>query len=121
MTIALVGLLAALAAFQITLAAGAPLGHFAWGGQHRILPTRQRVGSIAAVAVYAVIAVIALDRTGLIDLVPDPVSFVGMWVVFGFFALSIAGNAMSRSPLERSVMVPTTAVLALLSLVVALS
>ena len=38
-------LLGGLAVFQALLALGAPLGAFAWGGQHRVLPTRLRVGS----------------------------------------------------------------------------
>lgn len=121
MVIALVVILSILAALQISLAAGAPLGHLAWGGQHRILLTRQRVGSIASVTVYALIAVLALDRTNAIDVAPDQISRVGIWVVFGFFALSIVGNAMSRSRLERLVMVPTTTALAVLTLVVAVN
>ena len=35
--IVLVVILGLLAVFQITLIVGAPLGHFAWGGQDRIL------------------------------------------------------------------------------------
>jgi hypothetical protein len=119
--IALVVILTLLSVFQIALAAGAPLGQFAWGGQHRVLPTRQRVGSVASVVVYSVIAAIALQRSGQIALVPDPISRVGMWVVFGFFALSVVGNSLSRSRLERTAMVPTTALLAVFSLLVALA
>lgn len=118
--VAVVAILIILAAFQVALAAGAPFGHFAWGGQHRVLPTGQRLGSVASVAVYTVIAMVALDRAGRIDLLPELASRIGMWVVFGFFALSIVGNSMSRSRPERSAMVPTTALLALLSLLVAL-
>ena len=119
--IALVAILIVLAVFQIALAAGAPFGHFAWGGQHRVLPIRQRVGSVASVAIYSVIAAVALDRAGQIDIVLEPISRVGMWVVFGFFTLSIVGNLMSRSRVERFVMVPATALLGATSLVVALS
>jgi hypothetical protein len=120
MALAMVAVLAVLACFQIALAAGAPLGRLAWGGQHRILAGRQRVGSVASVAVYALIATVTLDRAGNIDVVSDSVSRIAMWVVFAFFALSIIGNGLSRSPLERSVMVPTTVLLALLALLVAL-
>ena len=34
--LALTVVLAALAIFQLALVFGAPLGHFAWGGQHRV-------------------------------------------------------------------------------------
>lgn len=121
MAIVLVILLALLAMFQIALAAGAPLGRMAWGGQQRVLPARQRVGSLASVVIYAVIAFIALDRSGQIDIMPDLVSRVGMWVVFGLLALSIVPNVLSRSRLERAVMIPVSAVLAVLALLVALA
>lgn len=119
--IALTVILAVLAVFQLALALGAPLGRFAWGGQHRVLPTKLRVGSLVSILVYAVIALLALDRVDLIDVVPDPVSTVGMWIVFAYFVLGIPLNAVSRSKAERFTMTPVVAVLALLSLLVALS
>jgi hypothetical protein len=118
--IALTVILAVLAVFQLALALGAPLGRFAWGGQHRVLPTKLRIGSLVSILVYAVIALLALDRVDLIDVVPDPVSTVGMWVVFAYFVLGIPLNAISRSKPERYTMTPVVAVLAVLSLVVAL-
>ena len=87
--IALAVILAALAVFQLALALGAPLGRFAWGGQHRVLPAGLRVGSAVSIVVYAVIVVLALDKVGVIDIVPDGVSDVGMWVAFGYFVLGI--------------------------------
>ena len=119
--IALVVILSLLAVFQLALALGAPLGHFAWGGQHRVLPGRLRIGSLVSIVVYAIIAVLALDRVGLIDVVPDVVSTVGMWVVFAYFVIGIPLNAISRSKPERYVMTPVVTVLAVLSLLVALS
>ncbi|GAA1055041.1 hypothetical protein GCM10017608_18930 [Agromyces luteolus] len=119
--IALTIILALLAVFQLALALGAPLGRFAWGGAHRVLPTRLRIGSLASIVIYAVIAVLALDRVDLIDVVPDAVSTVGMWIVFGYFVLGIVMNAVSRSKPERYTMTPVVTVLAVLSLLVALS
>lgn len=121
MTVALLVILGLLATLQISLAAGAPLGHLAWGGQHRTLPNRQRVGSVLSVGIYGLIALIVLDRSGQIDLFTEQVSRIGIWISFAFFALSIVGNALSRSFPERAVMVPTAAVLAALALLVALS
>ena len=112
--------LGVLAVFQLALVFGAPIGSFAWGGQHEVLPARLRIGSAVSIVIYAVIAVLALDRAGLVDVVPDAVSTVGMWVVFGYFVLGIALNAISRSRAERLTMTPTSAVLAVLSLLVAL-
>ena len=119
--IALTVILALLAVCQLALVLGAPIGRFAWGGTHRVLPARLRIGSAVSIVIYAVIAVLALDRVGAIDLVPDVVSTVGMWIVFAYFVLGIPLNAMSRSRAERYTMTPVVAVLAVLSLIVALS
>jgi len=119
--IALTVILALLAVFQLALALGAPLGRFAWGGQHRVLPTRLRIGSLVSIVIYGLVAVLALDKVGLIDVVPDVVSDIGMWVVFAYFVLGIPLNAISRSKPERYTMTPVVAVLAVLSLLVALS
>jgi hypothetical protein len=118
--IVITAILGLLAVFQLALALGAPLGHFAWGGSHRVLPTRLRIGSLVSIVIYAIIAVLALDRAGVIDVVPDVVSTVGMWVVFAYFVLGIVMNAVSRSKPERYTMTPVVAVLAVLSLLVAL-
>ena len=119
--IALTVILALLAVFQLALALGAPLGRFAWGGQHRVLPTRLRIGSLVSIVIYGLVAVLALDKVGLIDVVPDVVSDIGMWIVFAYFVLGIPLNAISRSKSERYTMTPVVAVLAVLSLLVALS
>ena len=49
-------LLAALAVFQLLLAMGAPLGRYAWGGQHHVLPMALRVGSVISIVIYAFVA-----------------------------------------------------------------
>jgi len=119
--IALVVLLGLLAVFQIALIAGAPLGHFAWGGQDRILPPRKRIGSVVSIVLYSVIAAIALARAGLIPGWSEELGVViAMWVVFAYFAAGILMNGISRSIPERAVMTPTVAVLALLALPIAL-
>ena len=118
--VALTVLLVLLGAFQLALAAGAPLGRFAWGGQHRVLPTRLRIGSAVSILIYAVIVLIAWSRVGAIDLFPRVVSEGGMWVVFGYFALGIVMNALSRSKPERFTMTPVCLVLAVLSFFVAM-
>ncbi|MEO8261500.1 MAG: hypothetical protein ABI566_02930 [Pseudolysinimonas sp.] len=112
--------LALLAVFQLALVAGAPWGRFAWGGKERVLSRNLRIGSVVSVAIYALIAVVALDRAGVIDVLPDLVSRIAIWVVFGYFCLGIVLNGISRSRPERFTMTPVTLVLAVLSLLVAL-
>ena len=118
--LALTVVLALIAVFQIALALGAPLGRLAWGGQHRVLPARRRIGSLVSIVIYALIAVLAWDRVRAIDVVPDGVAVVGMWVVFAYFVLGILMNAISRSRPERFTMVPVTIVLAVLSFCIAM-
>lgn len=114
-------LLAALAAFQIALLAGAPLGRLAWGGKDRVLPRAKRIGSAVAIVLYAGFAVLALVRAGAIGDVGDALPVViAMWVVFGYLVLGIGLNALSRSPQERYVMTPVALLLAILAFVVAL-
>lgn len=115
-------LLAALAVFQVLLAAGLPLGRFAWGGNHDVLPTVLRIGSVVSILIYALIAVIVAARADLIRVgVPDPIVAGAAWIVTGYFFVGIAMNLASRSKPERVVMTPLCAVLCVLSGLVALS
>ena len=115
-------LLGALAVFQGLLIAGQPLGRFAWGGQHQVLPTRLRIGSAVSSVLYAVFALIirataerAVDGTGAgrADL--------GSWALTAYFVVGVGMNAMSRSRPERLLMTPVAALLAVVCLVLALA
>jgi hypothetical protein len=112
--------LLALAVFQVALIAGAPIGRFAWGGQHDVLPSKLRIGSAVSIVLYALFAIVLLDRADVIEVLPDVVSTVGTWVLVGYFALGIVLNGISRSKPERNLMAPVSLVLAVLSLLVAL-
>ncbi|WP_084101382.1 hypothetical protein [Demequina sp. NBRC 110051] len=115
-------LLAGLAVFQIALAAGAPLGRFAFGGQHEhTLPTQLRVAAALTVVVYAVMAWVVLESSGVTDLTPDSTDAVGAWILTGVLALNILPNAISRSPHERATMTPIVTVMAACALVLALT
>lgn len=113
-------LLGALAIFQLLLIVGVPIGRFAWGGQHDVLPIRLRVGSAVSVLLYGVFALIGLERAAVIDVLPGAgFAFAAMFVLTGYFTLGILLNTASRSKPERLVMVPTSLVLAVLSLILA--
>jgi hypothetical protein len=113
-------LLAALAVLQVLLVAGAPLGRFAWGGQHAVLPPQLRIGSAVAIVLYVVFAVLVLQGAEVLDVLPEGLVDVALWVLTGYLALGTAVNAASRSRSERAVMTPVTAVLAVACLVLAL-
>ena len=115
-------LMVGLIIFQAALIAGAPLGHFAWGGQDRVLPVRKRLGSATSIGLYLIFAVLVLQRAGLAEVLPWPgVVSIATWVLAGYFLLGIVLNAASRSKPERWTMAPLCAVLAGLTIVVALS
>lgn len=109
-----------LSMLQLGLAFGAPWGNLAWGGEHRVLPVRLRIGSAAVLVLYAAFALVILDRADGIDALPEPVATVGTWVVFGIVTLSTAANAVSRSTPERWTGTPAALILAVTSLIVAL-
>jgi len=120
--LAFCALMAALAVFQVALIAGAPLGRFAWGGQDRVLPRAKRIGSAVSVLLYVLFAFIVLERADVIQVLSDSwLPAIGTWVLFGYFLLGVVMNALSRSKLERWTMAPLSLVLAVLTLVVALS
>jgi hypothetical protein len=94
---------AVLVLFQAAIVLGAPVGRFSYGGSHPgRLPTHLRVVSVAAVAVWALAALIVLQRGGEIDgLFPYGFVRLATWVLVGFLTLSVPLNALSRSPGER--------------------
>lgn len=114
-------LLAALAVLQLALVAGAPLGRLTWGGAHRVLPTRLRIGSAVAVGLYAGFAAVVLSRADLVTVIAhEGVVGVGTWVLTAYLVVGTLANAASRSRPERLVMTPVSALLALAFLGVAL-
>ena len=113
--------LGAVCALQLLLAAGAPLGHLAWGGQHRVLPRRLRWGSAAAIPVLCVAAWVVLARVGLAGSgTTDAAVRLATWVFVALFALNTLGNLRSRSRVERIMMSSVTVLLVGCFLVAAL-
>lgn len=113
-------LLALLAALQAVVAAGLPLGHFVWGGAHRVLPRRLRVGSAVSVLVYFGFAALLLSRAGVMPAGGTTTVVVLTWVLFAYFTLGVLLNGISRSRAERFTMTPMCAVLAVATLIIAL-
>ena len=111
---------AALAVLQLLVAAGRPYGRLVWGGAHRVLPARLRVGSVLAVVLYGAFTLVLLDRSGLWAVLgAGAFGVVAAWVLVAYLATGIVLNASSRSRPERFTMTPVTAVLAGCALVVA--
>ncbi len=115
-------LMAGLAVFQLALVLGAPIGHFAWGGQHRVLPPGLRIGSLVAIALYALFSGIVLMRAGLVPTWPDAGWLnPAAWGVVAYLGQGVVVNAISRSRPERLTMTPLVTILVVLTLVVVLA
>ena len=114
-------LLAGLTIFQGALIGGAPLGRMAWGGQHRVLPAKLRIGGAVSIGVYAIFAYAGLAKAGLVPaLVSESFTAISVWVMAACFVLGVIMNGISRSKPERLAMTPTALVLSALYLVLAL-
>ena len=110
-----------LGVFQILLVGGAPLGHFAWGGQHLILPWAFRIGSVVSVLLYIGFAVVILDAAKVISVLPKRLSTILIRVTAGYFLLGVGVNLISPSLPERVTMAPVAALLGVLTVLVATS
>jgi peptidoglycan/LPS O-acetylase OafA/YrhL len=107
---------AALAAFQVALVAGAPLGHAAWGGAHAHLTTNQRIGSAAAVAIY--VAAIFVVRGRAAGRAKRRYRWT-TWALGPLLGLGAVANFASDSSWENYLLAPIAVVLAALCLVLA--
>lgn len=115
-------ILAALAVFQALLIFGAPLGQYAWGGSHVVLPTKLRIGSAISIILYFFLALIILSSAKVLDIpISKDILYVGIWVLTAYFSIGVFMNGISRSKRERAVMTPAALALALICLFIALN
>lgn len=115
-------LLSGLAAFQVALALGAPLGHLAWGGKSTgPLPPRLRLASVAALVPIASGLVAAAAAAGWLGWPGRSAARTILFALAALFALSAVGNAASSSAAERRLGLPLAAALAAGCLALALS
>jgi hypothetical protein len=86
------------------------------------LPTRFRIGSAVAVAIWIFAALILLGRAGFeISPLPQAVERWGTWILVGLLSVGALMNLASSSRWERYIWGPLAVVLASLTLVVALN
>lgn len=116
------GVFGAIAVLQLLLALGAPLGAAAWGGEHRVLPAKFRLGSLVAILLLGVAAWVVLARAGLVEPGAEATWVrIAIWVFAAYFMLNTAGNVTSKSKPERYIMTPATVIIVACLLWVAVS
>ena len=114
--------LSLLSLLQLSLALGAPMGQFAWGGKYKVLPRNLRIGSILSLIIYLGIAICLLSKSGIYQIIQQGTLLnILVWVIFVFLVLGIFMNAISRSKRERYTMTPIVILLASCALTVALA
>lgn len=114
-------ILAGLTIFQVLLIAGFPLGRFAWGGAHTVLPNKLRIGSAVSIILYMIFAVLILERSGIISVInSNNVTGIAIWILAAYFLVGVFMNAISKSKPERMTMTPIALLLCILCVIVAL-
>lgn len=113
---------AAVIAFQVALALGAPWGGYAMGGRFpRQFPPRMRVAAIAQAVVLSLAVVVVLSDASIV--VPSlAATFPGLiWLVVALSAVSLVLNTLTPSVRERRIWAPVAVVMLVCGLVVAVS
>ena len=113
---------AGFAAVQAALALGAPFGDRVWGGTlTEVLPTGWRIASGIAAGVLVAMTLVVLATARVVRTFPIAPRHLtrATWVIAGFMALNTLGNLASGNGFEQQVFGPMTALMALLTAVVA--
>ncbi len=108
--------------FQIALAAGMPWGHLAMGGRYPgKFPPNMRVGAVIQAMLLAFLAMIVLSRAGVAFPGLSNLSNILVWVAVAISGVSLILNLITQSKWERIIWAPVALLMAVSSLIVALS
>jgi hypothetical protein len=112
----------AIALFQLAIVLGAPVGEYAYGGQHEgVLPTRFRIASVVSMLLMLAIAGHYLAQIGVFSPVLDQAgNAIANWGFVGFFALAALMNNITKSEKEKRVFGSITLAMLLSAILVAL-
>ncbi|MGD6943162.1 hypothetical protein ACQCT6_14180 [Cytobacillus gottheilii] len=117
-TVAVLFLLIAI--FQVLLALGFPLGEFALGGFHKVLPKKWRFVSIGNAVILILFAWIFLQHAYILESILPFSTHVFVWIIAIFLALNSIANLFSVSKKEKYVMTPLSAAACILCFCIAL-
>ncbi len=109
-----------IAIFQVLLALGFPLGEFALGGFHKVLPKKLRFVSIGNAVILFLFAWIFLQHASVLESILPFSTHVFVWIIAIFLALNSIANLFSVSKKEKYVMTPLSAAACILCFWIAL-
>lgn len=112
----------AVALFQLAIVLGAPVGEYAYGGQHQgILPKRFRIISVFSMLIMLAVAGHYMAQLGVFSpLLDEAGNAIANWGFVAFFALSALMNNISKSEKEKRVFGSITIAMLLSAILVAL-
>ena len=112
----------AVALFQLAVVLGAPVGEYAYGGQHQgVLPTRFRATSVVSMLIMVAVAGHYIAQLGVFSpLLDEAGNAIANWGFVAFFALSALMNNISKSEKEKRVFGSITIAMLLSAILVAL-
>lgn len=112
----------AVALFQLAIVLGAPVGEYAYGGQHQgVLPTRFRATSVVSMLIMVAVAGHYMAQLGVFSpLLDEAGNAIANWGFVAFFALSALMNNISKSEKEKRVFGSITIAMLLSAILVAL-
>ena len=87
--------------FQLLLALGYPLGKYAWGGEHEVLPKNLRIGSFFSMMIFAFTVFLLLMYLIGQHWLPEAYPVLGI-----IFLISSFANFNSKSTPEKRIMTP---------------
>lgn len=110
-----------IAVFQVLLSLGFPLGEFAMGGFHKVLPKKLRIVSAINAFIVLFMGFVFLQHTNIINGLEFLSTNILVWVITIFLGLNTITNLISRSKKERYIMTPLSGFTFILCLFIALS
>jgi hypothetical protein len=106
--------------FQVALAAGAPWGSYAMGGQRAgQVPPAMRVAAVVQAVLLGLLAIVVLDAGGALALGWTVAIPWLAWIPVVASLASAIANAATRSAVERRLWLPVAIVMLLSSIVAA--
>ncbi|MFD1205529.1 MULTISPECIES: hypothetical protein [Sporosarcina] len=110
-----------IAVFQVLLSLGFPLGEFAMGGFHKVLPKKLRIVSVFNAIILLFMGFIFLQHTNVFHAFNFSSTNIFVWAITIFLGFNTIANIVSRSRKERVVMTPLSSIAFLLCLYISLS